>query len=117
MNKPMLKQVLTLAIASLLASPVYAQAKAKEGGAPSKTSADLQTMSNQFWWPERLDLAPLRQHAAASSPMDSKFNYSQEFKKLDIKAVKSEWPGTAPAPTVSGTGVAAPGAVSSASSL
>lgn len=38
--------------------------------APSKSSVDLQTMSNQFWWPEGLDLAPLRQHSAESSPMD-----------------------------------------------
>ena len=58
--------------------------------APSKSAADQQTMSNQFWWPERLDLAPLRQHAAESSPMDSKFSYAKEFKKLDLKAVKKD---------------------------
>ena len=56
----------------------------------SKSSADLQAMSNQFWWPERLDLAPLRQHAAESSPMDREFNYAKEFKKLDLKAVKKD---------------------------
>jgi len=58
--------------------------------APSKSAADQQTMSNQFWWPERLDLAPLRQHAAESSPMDREFNYAKEFKKLDLKAVKKD---------------------------
>ncbi len=58
--------------------------------APSKSAANQQTMSNQFWWPERLDLSPLRQHAAESSPMDSKFNYANEFKKLDLKAVKKD---------------------------
>ena len=58
--------------------------------APSKNAADMQTMSNQFWWPERLDLAPLRQHAAESSPMDREFNYAKEFKKLDLKAVKKD---------------------------
>jgi catalase-peroxidase len=57
---------------------------------PSKSSADQQTMSNQFWWPERLDLAPLRQHSAESSPMDIEFNYAKEFKKLDLKAVKKD---------------------------
>jgi len=61
-----------------------------ENPAPSKSAADLQTTSNQFWWPERLDLAPLRQHAAESSPLDKKFDYAQEFKKLDIKAVKAD---------------------------
>lgn len=52
--------------------------------------ANTQQMSNQFWWPERLDLAPLRQHAQESSPLDKKFNYAQEFKKLDIDAVKKD---------------------------
>ncbi len=58
--------------------------------APSKSATNLQTMSNQFWWPERLDLAPLRQHSAESSPMDSEFNYAKAFKKLDLKAVKKD---------------------------
>ena len=61
-----------------------------ENPAPSKNAAELQTMSNQFWWPERLDLAPLRQHAAESSPMDREFNYAKAFKKLDLKAVKKD---------------------------
>ena len=63
---------------------------ATESSAPVKTATDLQSMSNQFWWPDRLDLSPLRQHAAESSPMDSKYNYANEFKKLDLKAVKKD---------------------------
>ncbi len=55
-----------------------------------KAMKDRQTMSNQFWWPERLDLGPLRQHGAESSPMDKKFDYAKEFKKLDLKAVKKD---------------------------
>jgi catalase-peroxidase len=47
-------------------------------------------VSNQFWWPERLDLSPLRQHAAESSPLDKKFDYAKEFQKLDLKAVKKD---------------------------
>lgn len=53
-------------------------------------AADLTTMSNNFWWPERLDLAPLRQHAAESNPMGERFKYAEEFKKLDLKAVKAD---------------------------
>ena len=52
--------------------------------------ADKQPISNQFWWPERLDLAPLRQHAEESDPMDKNFNYAKEFKKLDLDAVKKD---------------------------
>jgi len=46
--------------------------------------------NNQFWWPERLDLSPLRQHAAESDPLGADFNYAQAFKKLDLKAVKAD---------------------------
>jgi catalase-peroxidase len=49
-----------------------------------------QTANNQFWWPERLDLAPLRQHAAESDPMGEDFKYAEAFKKLDLKAVKTD---------------------------
>ena len=57
---------------------------------PVNSTISSQTQSNQFWWPERLDLAPLRQHSPASSPMDNKFNYANEFNKLDLKAVKKD---------------------------
>jgi len=63
---------------------------AEEHQGPSNTSVARQTMSNQFWWPERLDLMPLRQHAAESNPMGKQFTYAQEFNKLDLKAVKKD---------------------------
>ncbi len=56
----------------------------------SKTMINRQTISNQFWWPERLDLMPLRQHAAESSPLNKNFNYAKEFKSLDLKVVKKD---------------------------
>lgn len=46
--------------------------------------------TNQFWWPERLDLSPLRQHGVESNPMGAKFDYAKEFQKLDLKAVKAD---------------------------
>ena len=46
--------------------------------------------SNQFWWPEQLDLEPLRQHAAESDPMGEDFNYAEEFKSLDLNALKKD---------------------------
>jgi catalase-peroxidase len=55
-----------------------------------KSIANKQTMSNQFWWPERLDLMPLRQHTAESNPMGKQFTYAKEFNKLDLKAVKND---------------------------
>ncbi|MCB0331437.1 MAG: hypothetical protein KDD70_17320, partial [Bdellovibrionales bacterium] len=36
--------------------------------------ADGKAKSNQFWWPDKLDLEPLRQHGAESNPMGDRFN-------------------------------------------
>ena len=52
--------------------------------------ADGKPTTNQDWWPDRLDLSPLRQHAAESDPMGAKFDYAKEFKTLDLKAVKKD---------------------------
>ena len=46
--------------------------------------------SNKDWWPNRLSLGILRQHSTLSNPMDKGFNYSEEFKKLDLKAIKKD---------------------------
>ncbi len=44
--------------------------------------------SNKDWWPNKLNLGILRQHSALSDPMNKGFNYAEEFKKLDLKAIK-----------------------------
>jgi catalase-peroxidase len=84
----MLKIMLTYVV--LLSLTISQDSYSEENPAPAKSEADRQSMSNQFWWPERLDLAPLRQHGIASSPMDSKFDYAKEFNKLDLKSVKAD---------------------------
>ena len=76
--------------AVLLALTISQVSYAEDSPAPAKSVADRQSLSNQFWWPERLDLAPLRQHGVESSPMESKFDYAQAFNKLDLKAVKAD---------------------------
>ncbi len=55
-----------------------------------KNVLSKQNVSNQFWWPERLDLSPLRQHAVESNPLGKKFDYAKEFKKVDLKYLKKE---------------------------
>jgi catalase-peroxidase len=52
--------------------------------------AEGKGMTNQDWWPERLDLRPLRQHAPASNPLGPDFDYAAEFRKLDLAAVKAD---------------------------
>lgn len=43
-----------------------------------------------FWWPNKLDLSPLRMHAEKSNPYGEKFDYEKAFKKLDLEAVKKD---------------------------
>jgi catalase-peroxidase len=45
---------------------------------------------NRDWWPNQLNLNILRQHSSLSDPMDENFNYAEEFKKLDLAAVKQD---------------------------
>jgi catalase-peroxidase len=46
--------------------------------------------SNRDWWPNQLNLNILRQHSPLSNPMGKEFNYAEEFKKLDFKALKKD---------------------------
>jgi len=78
MLKTKLPLLAALAIALL---PVVPSSPAMAQGEPK---------SNQFWWPERLDLSPLRQHAAESNPMGEDFDYAEAFKSLDLDAVKKD---------------------------
>lgn len=45
---------------------------------------------NQDWWPNQLQLHILRQHSSLSDPMGADFNYAEEFKSLDLAAVKKD---------------------------
>ena len=49
-----------------------------------------QPMGNQYWWPEQLDLSPLRQNAPTANPMGKDFDYAKAFATLDLKAVKAD---------------------------
>src|SRR5688572_14591198 len=46
--------------------------------------------SNRDWWPEQLQLDLLAQHSPKSNPMGEEFNYAEEFKSLDLKALKQD---------------------------
>ncbi|MBK9460281.1 MAG: catalase/peroxidase HPI [Sphingobacteriales bacterium] len=46
--------------------------------------------SNKSWWPNRLNLGILRQHSNLSDPMDKGFNYAEEFKTLNLNAIKKD---------------------------
>jgi catalase-peroxidase len=46
--------------------------------------------SNRDWWPDQLNLDILHQHSSLSNPMGEDFDYAEEFKKLDLEAVKKD---------------------------
>lgn len=58
--------------------------------ASSGVSAMSEAKTTQFWWPEAINLSPLRQHAPQSNPYGDDFDYAAEFAKLDLDAVKSD---------------------------
>jgi len=69
------RRIITISLVLLMSLPLFAQGMAK---------------SNRFWWPEQIDLRPLRQHASESSPMGPDFNYAEAFKKIDLDTLKKE---------------------------
>jgi catalase-peroxidase len=46
--------------------------------------------TNQDWWPNQVDVSKLHAHRSASYPYDADFDYAEEFKKLDVEAVKAD---------------------------
>jgi catalase-peroxidase len=46
--------------------------------------------TNSSWWPEALNLKMLSPHSPSSNPLDPTFNYAEEFKSLDLEAVKKD---------------------------
>ena len=49
-----------------------------------------QPKPNQFWWPEKLDLTPLRQNSIESNPLGKEFHYAKAFASLDLKVLKQD---------------------------
>ncbi len=78
MNKKLITLLAAVAVASLPWVSTLA------------VSAQGEPKPNQFWWPDQLDLSPLRQHAAESNPLGARFDYAKAFASLDLNAVKQD---------------------------
>ncbi len=55
-----------------------------------KINAVVAKMSNATWWPNQLDVNLLHHHSSKSDPMGKDFNYAEEFKTLDLEAVRQD---------------------------
>lgn len=77
----------------LLSGTAFASDKTmtKPAGASGQGSAQQGTVrTNQFWWPQQLDLSALRDHDTRSNPYGADFNYADAFNKLDLDSVKQD---------------------------
>lgn len=80
--------VLTLGTSSLALSSAIA---ANEGKSEVFDVNETQkVVNNEYWWPNRLDLSPLRQTDALSNPAGAEFDYAKEFESLDLVALKED---------------------------
>ena len=78
MQKKLTMSLFPLACAALL---LMATAAVSDEGDPRP---------NQFWWPDQVDLSPLRRNAAESNPLGEEFDYAKAFASLDLNAVKQD---------------------------
>ena len=54
------------------------------------TPKEHRPSTNRDWWPNQLDLQVLHQHSPLSNPMGEDFSYAEEFKTLDVEALKRD---------------------------
>ncbi len=59
-------------------------------GAAMQHEQSGKTPDNHFWWPEKLDLSPLRDHLPQSNPYGADFDYASAFSKVDLNALKED---------------------------
>ena len=57
---------------------------------PSPTPKRGRPKTNNDWWPNQIDLSVLHHHSHLSNPMEEDFNYAEQFKSLDLEALKRD---------------------------
>ncbi|KKO45853.1 peroxidase [Arsukibacterium ikkense] len=93
MNRNLNKQLLAGVISLLLASgAAFADntISKPQGATGSGMAKDGAIRNNQFWWPNQLDLSPLRDHDTRSNPYGANFSYADAFSKLNLAKVKQD---------------------------
>jgi len=56
----------------------------------SKMHANIDAKPNEFWWPNKVNLSPLRQEAKESNPYGENYNYAKEFSKVNLVNLKKD---------------------------
>jgi catalase-peroxidase len=84
------KIAMATAIVSFLAAPMTQIAQAAQAQHTPLVTENPQPRDFRFWWPDRLDLSPLRANSVESNPYGPSFDYAKEFNSLDLQAVKKD---------------------------
>lgn len=74
----------------LITSLILAGCKDPQPKENSSDKNNFETKRNEFWWPNKVDLSPLRSHSLESNPYGENYDYAREFAKLDLSAVKKD---------------------------
>ena len=88
-------KILTAGLFTLAIVPQVANSDQTMTGKPKGSEAvgltvNEQPRTNQFWWPDQLNLSQLRDHDGRSNPLGEEFNYQEAFDALDFAAVKAD---------------------------
>ncbi len=70
--------------------PVAAALSVALSTATLSTPVAAEAKTNQFWWPDQLNLSPLRQHGAESNPYGADFDYAKEFSTINLSELKQD---------------------------
>jgi catalase-peroxidase len=88
------KSLLSQTILSTILSLAITQNSFAAGNTHMQLPGKFDAKTNQFWWPDQLDLSSLRDHDPRSNPYsdfyDEDFEYSEAFEALDLEEVKSD---------------------------
>ena len=76
----LMKAIPVAILTTMLAAPAAA----------NPTMASGQPRPNQFWWPDQLNLQPLRDHNPSSNPYGVDFDYAKAFASLNLEAIKKD---------------------------
>lgn len=90
MKKEILSAGLFLSLMANAQQPTEMGASCPFHAGSKTTNAPTNGTSNQDWWPNQLNLSILRQNSTLSNPLTPAFDYSKEFKSLDLNAVKED---------------------------
>ena len=91
MHKQMKTGFTTLAMSvSLVMASGFSVANSTTKNATDADTPRHTATTNQFWWPDKLNLDQLRAHDSSSNPYGDDFNYTKAFNSVDIKALKAD---------------------------